>query len=155
MPGAPPNPTRRVPTGEATAWYRDGLRFQCTRCGNCCTGSPGVVRVRDEEIEALASALDLPDLEFRRRYTRRLRNGDISLIERSNGDCVFWSPESGCTQYAQRPRQCQTWPFWKSVVHSRERWEEEALECPGMNRGALHDRDAVERLAANDGTRTR
>ena len=24
-------------------WYRDGLRFQCTQCGNCCTGDPGVV----------------------------------------------------------------------------------------------------------------
>ena len=29
----------------AEPWYRDGLRFECTRCGHCCTGAPGYVWV--------------------------------------------------------------------------------------------------------------
>jgi len=23
--------------------YKDGLRFECQRCGSCCRGEPGVV----------------------------------------------------------------------------------------------------------------
>lgn len=140
---------------EFSVWYREGLHFSCTRCGNCCTGSSGTVRVSDVEIDALAADLGLPAVEFRRRFTRRLRGAELSLIERSNGDCVFWSPEEGCTVYRNRPRQCRTWPFWRTVVHSAERWEEEARSCPGMNRGARHHPETIASLAADDGTRPR
>jgi len=135
-------------------WYEAGLDFTCTLCGNCCTGSSGTVAVTEDEIEALAEACDLPTFEFRRRYTRRLRDADVSLTERRNGDCVFWSPVDGCTVYRARPRQCRTWPFWRAVVHSSERWAEEARSCPGMNHGASHSRDEIDELASNDGTRS-
>ena len=36
-------------------WYRDGLQFECTQCGNCCTGDPGYVWVTPEEIKAIAA----------------------------------------------------------------------------------------------------
>ena len=36
----------------ATPWYKDGLRFQCTGCGDCCTGGPGYVWVNQAEIDA-------------------------------------------------------------------------------------------------------
>jgi len=147
----PREPTLK--TNRPNAWYGEGLRFGCTRCGNCCTGSAGTVRVSDSEIDALAADLGLQSLEFRRRYTRRLRGAELSLIERSNGDCVFWSPEDGCTVYRNRPRQCRTWPFWRAVVHSEKRWQEEARNCPGMNQGALHNRANIESLASDDGTR--
>lgn len=132
-------------------WYRDGLRFGCTRCGNCCTGQPGTVRVSDAEIGALARHLGLDDAAFRAIYTRELRGGEISLREKSDRACVFYG-EGGCGVYSLRPRQCRTWPFWRSVVHSEERWNDEALDCPGMNRGALHPADAIARSAARDGT---
>ena len=35
-------------------WFKDGLRFTCTRCGKCCTGPPGFVWVNDEEVAAIA-----------------------------------------------------------------------------------------------------
>ena len=35
-------------------WYEDGLRFRCTRCGACCTGSPGFVWVNAEELADIA-----------------------------------------------------------------------------------------------------
>ncbi len=132
-------------------WYRDGLRFACTRCGNCCTGA-GVVRVSEAEIEALADHLALADAEFRALYLRRLRRGEVALREKANRDCVFYDRRKGCTVYPHRPRQCRTWPFWRAVVHSRERWDEEARSCPGMNRGALHDADLIDRQARDDGT---
>lgn len=128
----------------AEPWYREGLRFACTRCGNCCRGA-GTVRVSDAEIAALARRLGLPDAEFRAIYTRRLRGGEVSLRERANRDCVFYEPrEPGCRVYADRPRQCRSWPFWASVLHSPERWQEEAADCPGMNRGRLHTAEEIE-----------
>lgn len=132
-------------------WYEDGLRFACTRCGNCCRGR-GTVRVSDAEIAALARRLGLAEQEFRALCTRVLRGGEISLRERANHDCVFWERERGCTVYKDRPRQCRTWPFWSAVVHSPERWAEEARDCPGMNRGPRHGAREILALAADDGT---
>ena len=133
-------------------WYREGVRFGCTRCGNCCTGAAGTVRVSDDEIGGLALALSLPAPEVRRRHTRSVRGGDVALVERQNGDCTFWSPLDGCTVYRARPRQCRSWPFWRAVVHSEARWNEAARDCPGMNQGAHHDARSIEALASDDGT---
>ena len=137
---------------DSDPWYRDGLRFACTECGNCCTGQSGAVRISDAEIEALAASLDLADAEFREIYTRTLRGGDVSLREKSTRECIFFDRDRGCTVYALRPRQCRTWPFWRGVVHSEERWNEEAQGCPGMNRGPLHDAAAIGETARTDGT---
>jgi len=139
-------------TMEDALWYRNGLRFACAQCGRCCGGGPGTIRANDEEITALAARLDLDDAAFRRRYTRKLRNGDISLIEKDNHDCIFYDRKRGCTVYAQRPRQCRTWPFWRSIVFSPETWTEGAKSCRGMNFGLLHGHDEIAALASNDGT---
>jgi len=136
----------------ADPWWRDGLRFECTRCGNCCGGAPGTVRVSDAEIAALARRTGLDDAEFREAFTRPLRGGERSLRERRDGTCVFYDPQRGCTVYADRPRQCRTWPFWRAVVHSPERWAEEAAGCPGMGRGPLHDAASIASALADDGT---
>lgn len=110
------------------------------------------MRVSDAEIAALARRLELEDAEFRVLYTRELRDGGIALRERGNRDCVFYDRDaSGCGVYSDRPRQCRSWPFWDAVVHSPERWAEEARECPGMNRGPLHSAETISGSAAEDG----
>ena len=48
-----------------TPWYRNGLRFTCTRCGRCCGGGPGTIRASDDEIAALAAGLGMDDYERR------------------------------------------------------------------------------------------
>ena len=50
-------------------WYREGLRFGCTRCGNCCRGA-GNVWADDGEIAVLAAALQMDEAEFRTVYVR-------------------------------------------------------------------------------------
>jgi len=131
--------SRRADSRLAAAgpWYADGLRFECLRCGRCCTGAPGRVRVSDEEIAALAARLGLAEAEFRAGYTRRSRGADVLLAEKRNFDCVFFDSEQGCSVYEDRPRQCRTWPFWSSALESPESWQIHAKECRGMNRGPL------------------
>src|SRR5271154_6804310 len=93
-------------------WFKDGLRFRCTGCGDCCTGAPGFVWVNAAEIADLAKAQGLEVAQFEERYVRRV-GIRRSLIEYDNGDCVFFDNQTRkCTVYDARPRQCRTWPFW-------------------------------------------
>ncbi len=137
---------------ERERWYAAGLRFECTRCGHCCTGAPGRVRVSDEEVAGLAELVELDLDAFRKLYTRRLRDGSVSLRETRLGACVFFHAERGCSVYERRPRQCRTWPFWRKGVETSQRWKTEAESCPGMNRGALRSADEIDALSESDGT---
>jgi len=115
-------------------WYADGLAFECTRCGKCCTGDPGYVWVTEDELAAIAAFLGQPLREVRELYSRKAR-GRITLRERSNGDCTFWDTKKGCTIYSVRPPQCRTWPFWDSNVATPEDWEHTCEVCPGAGKG--------------------
>jgi hypothetical protein len=133
-------------------WYEAGLAFACTRCGNCCTGAPGTVLVTPNEIARLANAVELDRDAFRAIYTRRISGEAISLREKSDGSCVLYDPEQGCTVYRSRPRQCETFPFWRGIVASASAWESESRTCPGLNRGPIRSADEVDAISCRDGT---
>lgn len=126
-------------------WYENGLRFQCTQCGDCCTGAPGFVWVNSEEIAALATKLGFKDVdEFERLYVRKVGIRK-SLKEFPNGDCVFFDGESRkCTVYEARPRQCRTWPFWDSNLRTPEEWTRTCEVCPGSGKGKLYQLEQIE-----------
>ena len=118
-------------------WFENGLRFQCTQCGDCCTGAPGYVWVNREEIQALAIKLGMDVAQFERKYVRSI-GVRKSLIEYPNGDCVFFDGEARkCTVYDARPRQCRTWPFWDSNTRTPQAWERTCEVCPGSGKGKV------------------
>ena len=118
-------------------WYSGGLRFQCTQCGDCCSGSEGFVWVNQAEIDAMATRLGVTSADFEARYVKRV-GVRRSLTERPNGDCVLLDEKTRkCTVYEERPRQCKTWPFWDSNLRSPDAWAEAAEACPGCNKGNL------------------
>ena len=125
-------------------WYQNGLRFRCTRCGNCCTGAPGYVWVDDEEIAAIARHRGELIEEIRSLATREVGRRR-SLREKVNGDCVFYDSASGCTIYPVRPRQCRTWPFWESNVVTPEAWQATCEVCPGAGQGELIPAEEITR----------
>jgi uncharacterized protein len=126
------------PEIDPTVWYARGLRFECTQCGNCCTGSPGYVWVTMEDMDRMAAFLRMPFDEFTRRYVRQV-GGRYSLIERQHFDCVFLTRDgtgkTGCAVYGVRPTQCRTWPFWTENVKSESAWERAGAGCPGIRGG--------------------
>ncbi|MDA3961857.1 MAG: YkgJ family cysteine cluster protein [Planctomycetota bacterium] len=135
-------------------WYQNGLRFDCTRCGNCCGGAPGNVYVSEAEVDAIADRLGIDREAFLRRYTRVVHRADgdrFSLVEHKNHDCIFFVRGKGCSIYEDRPRQCRTWPFWRANLLSQEEWDAEAEDCPGMGRGELVDGERIQAIAADDG----
>ena len=127
-------------------WYHKGLRFQCTQCGNCCTGAPGYVWVNNEEIAALAREIGETDLDrFREKYVRDV--GVRKSLRELPGtwDCVFFdSVKRCCSVYDARPRQCRTWPFWESNVRTKENWEQTCETCPGSGQGQLYQLDEIQ-----------
>ncbi len=98
-------------------WYKAGLSFSCTQCGNCCTGPPGAVWFTDEEGVAMAQKLKISLEDFYGRYARKIQNR-WSLTENvisGKYDCVFLDSGSGkakCALSEARPSQCSTWPIW-------------------------------------------
>ena len=136
---ASPDPTN--PARDGT-----GLWFSCTMCGNCCSGPEGYVLVSDDEAAALAGRLGMSTEEFLAKFTHMTSAGR-SLTERRTDkglDCVFLDREkipgrAVCGVYEDRPTQCRTWPFWPSVLRSRQTWERARQVCPGMDTGTKHD----------------
>jgi len=125
-------------------WYREGLKFACTQCGDCCTGAPGYVWVTNDEIAALAALVGQEVEAFEDQYVRRV-GARKSLKEFPGGDCVFFDSASRrCAVYDARPRQCRTWPFWDSNLKSPEDWQHTCSVCPGSGKGKLYSLEEIE-----------
>ena len=79
------------------------------------------------------------DIEvFRRRFVRQV-GARQSLVEYSDGDCIFLDPQKrNCMVYDARPIQCRTWPFWDGNLQSPATWAQAAEGCPGCNRGTVY-----------------
>ena len=123
-------------------WYKDGLHFECTQCGKCCTGAPGYVWLNDEEIEAISARIGVSEHVFLRDFTRREGNRR-TLVEKPNNDCIFFEEGVGCTVYEERPRQCRSWPFWDSNLKTEEHWKKTVEICPGSGEGRLYSIEEI------------
>lgn len=125
-------------------WYKDGLKFNCSGCGDCCTGEPGYVWFNRTEGKAIAEHLEMDVDEFYSNYARKI-GIRYSLKEFSNGDCVFFDNEKrNCQIYEYRPAQCRTWPFWGSNLKSKESWAQTCQDCPGSGTGKLYSLEQIE-----------
>ncbi len=105
----------------------------CAACGGrCCTGESGNIFVSHDEINRIASLLDMDIVAFYQNYLVK-KGYKFSLKERKVGmsyDCIFFEREtSGCSIYEARPQQCRTFPFWD---YFQTRVEELKAECPGI-----------------------
>lgn len=97
--------------------------YQCQRCGNCCRW-PGFVKIDADEISAIAAHQGLGESDFIQRLTRlRLQRDGLALIDKANGECVFF--EAGaCAIQEVKPRQCRgfpndwNFPGWRDVCEA-------------------------------------
>ena len=115
-----------------TPWFVDGLRFTCTGCGKCCTGSTGSVSLTRSDLERLAGFFRQPVARFAQKYTR-LNKGRRVLVDRGGThDCVFLTGRS-CSVHEARPTQCRTYPWWAGNLQDADSWAEEAEVCEGIS----------------------
>ncbi len=118
------------------SWYKNGLRFECQRCGYCCTFEGGSVWVDIEEIKKIAEYLKLDINDFGAKYLRKIKD-KYSLIEKPNHECIMY--ENGrCKIYAVRPLQCKTFPFWPEILKDKDFWDAMAENCKGIGKGPIY-----------------
>ena len=94
------------------------------------------IRLGGSELQAIAEFRGETLEEVTALYTHVV-NGDRSLRDKPNTDCIFYDASLGCTVYDARPRQCRTWPFWESTVGTPKAWENTKRACPGAGQGEL------------------
>jgi len=117
---------------------KEGYRFSfdenaCSVCsGRCCTGEPGYIWVRPDEIRGIAAFLDMDIEDFKKTYL--FKEGyrfSIKEAKKENScECLFFDSKNlGCTIYHVRPNQCRTFPFWDYFLKHPQKAGE---ECPGI-----------------------
>ena len=129
-----------------TPFYTGGLDFECTRCSRCCRHDPGYVFLTEKDLKTLSRLFSLDTKTFIEKYCKIVNLGGfgrISLIEKSNNDCIFWE-NGGCSVYTARPLQCKTYPFWSSALNSKEDWDALGRNCPGINQGKHYTVEEIE-----------
>jgi uncharacterized protein len=116
----------------ASPWFANGLRFKCTECGKCCTGSSGSVYLSPADIIRLAAFFQIPAGRFVRRYTRIEKGHRVLIDSPGSTDCVFLRDKT-CTVYEARPTQCRTYPWWLVNIQDPQSWQETAAVCEGID----------------------
>ena len=128
-------------------FYKDGLRFECRRCSDCCRISPGVVYLSKNDLTRLSQCFKISEVDFIAKYCRWVQyygnKEALALLEKDNFDCVLWG-EGGCLAYNARPVQCSTYPFWSWILKSQAEWDEESKSCKGINNGAIRSRQEID-----------
>ena len=128
------------PLDQRSYFFDEGLRFECRRCGDCCTGAPGVVRASSKEVTDMAAYLEMTLSQAIDAFLSPWENG-YRIKEDGHGRCLFF--ENGCRIYPVRPAQCRTFPFWFSNLRSEARWESIRRQCPGIDTGRRHTKNEI------------
>jgi len=126
-------------------FYREGIRFSCTRTGRCCKsrGKYRYVYLCLDDRRRLAAHFGIPTLRFTKRYAAK--TGGLFHLTMTGDACLFLK-RGRCSVYDARPLQCRTWPFWPENMRPRV-WEREvAPNCPGVGRGRLHTAGEIEAI---------
>lgn len=140
------------------------VRFNCRRCGNCCTSS-GRAYLHTADLQRLPASLGLSLEEFAREYCEFRRENliftDGTLVQevlavkkQSNDHCAFYDGR-GCMVHAAKPRQCALWPFLGPIMRKKALWEYYSELCDGLKQdGRVSYNDVVQSVDEFDRIRS-
>jgi Fe-S-cluster containining protein len=151
----------RAPRVDTIPPFRDGFRFRCTRCGNCCTKLGRELPLLVEDVRRLARHLRIRVQTFVRRYCDHVadvvRDGpttvripSLQLRVPSSGRCVFLTDTNRCGVHDAKPFVCAQSPFMHYVAGSQERWDEAVAMCPGFGLGRFRSARTLQRMLRRD-----
>lgn len=103
------------------------VKFECTKCGKCCTG-PSAVGPRLSEVDFKRLLAKLGSYDMQRAVKR---HGDgAPQIRMHQGRCVFLQSDNRCGVYEERPDQCRSFPFWSVLWVKPGDWKH--ARCEGL-----------------------
>lgn len=139
------------------AAFRRGVRFECTRCGECCTRLRANLPLTSTDVRRISAHLGLTIRSFVETYgvhavdRVHLRGTtlDIPSIELrvpANGTCVFLDAERRCTIHEVKPAVCERTPFVGYVAEGgATAWNEAVSYCPGIGIGPRYSPARIRR----------
>ncbi len=134
-------------------FYKSGLRFECTSCGECCSLPDGRVEVTQNEATEIAAFLNLKFDDFVEKYCISGKNG-LELKDNEQKGCIFLLNKR-CTIYSARPLQCKTFPFWPENIKAAQRWEQVKTYCSGIDQGRLYSAEEIREIVRQQKERDR
>jgi len=131
-------------------WYRNGLKFSCQRCGECCwdEGDYTEVYVTRDDIVRMATHFDLYPNEFYKKFAKKSDGFDV--LRTRQGHCIMLSGKR-CRAYPSHPRQCRSWPFWPQNMYRHVWYGEVRKRCPGVGKGRRYTEEEIEKILLTEG----
>ena len=104
--------------------------FVCQHTGNCCI-SPGYVYVSANDIEAMATELQIPISQFIEHFVIQ-KNGWSLIASPTFRTRCFLNESNQCQVYATRPSACRTYPDWDDIWANNTTVLKESRQCQGL-----------------------
>jgi hypothetical protein len=103
------------------------VKFNCTKCGKCCTGQPHQgVRLSPSDASRIISLIGPPAYRLATAH-----KSDHPQLKMPNGKCVFLK-DNLCMIYEARPDQCRTFPFWAGFWLDPKGGSYKKADCEGL-----------------------
>ncbi len=128
-------------------WYRGGLRFECTSCAACCKTHEdyAYVYLSDFDVISIAAFMGKKSVDFLNEHCLTDQD-EWAHLTMTDGDCNFLGKDGRCKIYPVRPKQCETWPFWRENMDP-ETWNGPVKDCcPGVGRGKLYSAAEIDEI---------
>ena len=129
---------------ENSAFWENGIRFECQGSGKCCVshGDYGHVYLTLKDRQKMADQLKMKTSAFTKQYCDK-KYGVWKLKDIDGGACIFLEGRR-CGIYQARPTQCRTWPFWPEVLDAKT-WSTEVKGfCAGVDKGKVWTKEEIE-----------
>ena len=136
---------------------KKSIRFQCVKCGHCCTNQKIIVNLTHKDLFRLEREFNLKGKDLLPFIGFYLVEGDYSeekivfppikttkgnaylgLKKTNEGYCIFLEPKSKvCLIHENRPQICRTFPFTYNMKNGWLSWgiSEAAKDCIGLGKG--------------------
>mgnify|MGYP003324120747 CR=1 FL=1 len=121
-------------------WEKEPLRFECQPdCFKCCM-KPGIIYFDREDIRNAAEYLGISPSELKETFLTRDDGKWVMEVGADGTPCSFLT-DTGCGIHNGKPKQCQSYPFWRENMDSKSMWKLVGGFCPGIDVGPMIEID--------------
>lgn len=131
------------------------FRFQCVRCGNCCTNLPRGVPLFYMDAYKIALLFNLKVREFIAKYCEFelheiVSNGNIlhipGLYLKNIGNACIFYRGNGCSINSVKPYNCLSAPFISLLFQSDSAIKYLKSNCKGYGSGSYYSKKRIKML---------
>ena len=97
---------------------------------------PGIIYFDSEDIRNAADYLGISPSELKKTFLTRDDGEWVLEVGGDGAPCSFLT-DTGCGIHDGKPKQCQSYPFWRENMDSKSMWKLVGGFCPGIDTGPM------------------